>query len=256
MPFSQFDQQHYQREEQERDRILARYFGVASLRGDNRRLVREFLIGAAWWAVATPAMFYARFGVVDWFAISFTIFLVVLHLLFALGLWFWTKTEYHTPVQLKGGMADRIGAFWLVACGLGPFFGWLCTAILFTEISWRWQYLARAFLAVVLPVITAVPLVPYARGKAALIAVPLLVFVTALPISSCLWVLSDLHDGEQSLRVEVLPDDEGQAHCRSDNEGDDDLPCEEIRPALVGDRFQVIWLPHTGRVLTKQKLMH
>ena len=52
--------------------------------------------------------------------------------------------------------------------------------------------------AVILPVITAVPLVPYARGKAALIAVPLLLLITALPVWSCLWVLAALM-GHRSL---------------------------------------------------------
>jgi len=39
---------------------------------------------------------------------------------------------------------------------------WSITAIPPTEASWKWQCLGRAFLSVVLPVITAVPLIPYA----------------------------------------------------------------------------------------------
>ena len=98
-------------------------------------------------------------------------------------------------MPMERSLADRIGAFWLVACAFGPFFGWIVTAIPPTEASWKWQYLGRTFLAVILPVITAVPLVPYARSRAALIAIPLLLVITALPISSCIWVLADLHDG-------------------------------------------------------------
>ena len=239
----------------ERDRILAQYFQVSSIRGDNRALIKRFLLGAIWAAVLTPLLFYLEFGSLNWFSISFTIFLVVLCLLFALGLFFQTKTEYHTPVPLERSLADRVGAFWLVACAFGPLFGWLVTVWPPTEASWKWQYLTRAFLAVVLPVITAVPLVPYARGKAALIAVPLLILITALPVFSCLWVLADLNDGPQVVNVKV--GDLKSNHLRECEAVDDvnaDPPCEEIRPVLGGERYQVRWLRHTRRVLSKEKL--
>jgi hypothetical protein len=38
----------------QRERILARYFNVASLKGDNRQIVKRFLLGALWAAVLTP----------------------------------------------------------------------------------------------------------------------------------------------------------------------------------------------------------
>jgi len=242
-------------QQRENERILAQYFGVASLKGDNRALVKRFLLGAIWAAIVTPLLFYLRFGTINWFSVSFTIFLVGLCSLFALGFYFQTRTDYHTEVPLTGGLADRIGAFWMVACAFGPFFGWIITAVGLTENSWKWQYLARAFLAVVLPIITAIPLVPYARGKASLIAIPLLLLITALPIASGLWVLADMHDGPQTLQIEVLgKGPEGQANCHADNVSEEDLPCEEIRPAISGDRFQVTWLRHTRRVLTKQRM--
>ena len=241
--------------QEQRERILADYFKVASIKGDNRELVKRFLLGAVWAAVLTPLLFYLRFGTINWFSIGFTTFLVVLCLLFALGFFFQTKTEYHTQVPMAGSLADRIGAFWLVACMFGPFFGWIITAFSPGEASWKWQYLARAFLSVILPVITAIPLVPYARGKAALIAIPLLLVITALPILSCLWVLADLQDGPQTLSVKVLQNGhEGQANCQANNVRYEDLPCEEIRPAVAGDQFAVTWLRHTRRVLAKQKL--
>lgn len=237
----------------EREQILARYFNVASIKVDNRQLAKRFLLAAVWAAMLTPLLFYLKFGTLNWFSISFTIFLVVLCLLFALGFFFQTKTEYHTNVPMEGSLADRIGAFWLVACAFGPFFGWILTFPP-TENSWRWQYLARAFLSVILPVITAVPLVPYARGMAALIAIPLLLAVTALPVISCLWVLADLHDGPETLSVKVLQSGhEGQANCQAEHLRYEKLPCEEIRPAVSGDQFEVTWLSHTRRVLAKER---
>lgn len=243
------------RESAERERILARYLNVPSIKGDNRQLANRFLFGAAWSAVLTPLLFYLKFGSINWFSVSFTIFLVVLCLLFALGLFIQNKPEYQTNVPTEGSLADRIGAFWLIACAFGPFFGWIVTAIPPTEASWKWQYLGRAFLCVILPVITAVPLVPYARGKSALIAIPLLLIITALPILSCVWVLSDLNDGPKSVKIEVLhTEHEGQANCQADGLKYEDSPCEEIRPAIAGEKFQVAWLSHTRRVLSKEPL--
>ena len=105
-----------------------------------------------------PLLFYLKFGSINWFSLGFTIFLVVLSLLFALGLFIQSKPEYHTDVPTERALADRIGGFWLLACAFGPFFGWIVTAIPPTAASWKWQYFGRAFLAVILPVITAVPL--------------------------------------------------------------------------------------------------
>lgn len=241
----------------DRERILAAYFNVASIKDDNRALVRKFLLGAVWSTILTPLLFYLRFGNVSWFAIGFTVFLTGLCLLFALGFFFQTKTEYHTQVAMEGSIADRMGAFWLIACAFGPFFGWIITAFSPTEGSWKWQYLLRAFLSVVLPVITAVPLVPYAHGKATLIALPLLLVITALPITSCLWVLADMHDGAQVAQIKVLelaPD--GSRKCQSLNDPLTDPPCDEIRPVVSGEEYSIVWLPHTRRVLAKAKLTH
>jgi hypothetical protein len=247
-----FDQQH---EEQERERILARYFNVASIKGDNRQLVKRFLLGAVWAAMFTPLLFYLKFGRINWFSISFTIFLVVLCLLFALGFFFQTKTEYHTRVPMEGSLADRIGALWLVACAFGPFFGWIITAFSPTESSWKWQYLARAFLSVILPVVMAVPLVPYARGKAGLLAIPLLLAITALPVFSCLWVLADLHDGPETVDVEIWREPAtGQFECVSRTSST--ITCNDIRPAFADAPLQVTWLPHTRRVLSKAHVIN
>ena len=155
---------------------------------------------------------------------------------------------------MEGSIADRIGAFWLVACAFGPFFGWIITEFPPTAASWRWQYLARAFLAVVLPVVTAIPNVPYARGKAALIAVPLLLVITGLPILSCLWVLGDLHDGPETVVVDIWrKPPTAQFECVSHTPSA--ITCDDIQPAAAGIPLTVTWLPHTRRVLSKGLVM-
>jgi len=236
-----------------RERILARYFKVSSIKADNRQLAKRFLLGAIWAAVLTPLIFYLKFGSLNWFSIAFTIFLVVLSLLFALGLFVQNKPEYHTNVSSEGSLADRIGAFWLVACAFGPFFGWIITAIPATEATWKWQYLGRAFLAVILPVITAIPLVPYASGKAALIGVPLLLLITALPIWSCVWVLGDLNQGAEHVVVDIWRRPPSfQIQCVSRTAST--ITCDDIQPTVAGAPVAVTWLPHTRRVLSKGRV--
>jgi hypothetical protein len=123
-------------------------------------------------------------------------FFVVYCLLAAIGLYFLPQREYHTPVRLWGDWADRLGAFWLMACVFGPFLGWVVTSIFpLTPSSWRWVYWLRMFLAAVLPLITAIPLVRYLRGKATLIALPILVGITLLAVWSTVNVARDLLHG-------------------------------------------------------------
>ena len=241
------------RESVERERILARYFKVSSIKGDNRQLAKRFLFGAIWSAVLTPLLFFLKFGSINWFSISFTVFLVVLCLLFALGLFMQNKPEYQTNVPMERSLADRIGAFWLIACAFGPFFGWIVTAFPPTEASWKWQYLGRAFLAVILPVITAIPLVPYARDKSALIAIPLLLFITALPISSCLWVLADLNDGAETV-ISTAGVIVALGDPREITKTVAEAPCSVSRPGISIKRARVTWLKHTRKVLKSQEI--
>jgi hypothetical protein len=89
-----------------------------------------------------------------------------------------------------------VGAFWLVSCAFGPFFGWVLTSIApLTATSWRWVYGLRFFLAAGLPIITALPILRYVRGKAARVALPLLLGVTMLAIWSVVNVGRDLLNG-------------------------------------------------------------
>src|SRR6201999_2194471 len=92
---------------------------------------------------------------------------------------------------------DRIGAFWLVGCAFGPFFGWLVIEAwrpLTTE-SWYWLYFLRAFLAAGLPVLLALPLLRYARGKSRMVGLPLLLIITLLPVSTAIGSIQDLLEG-------------------------------------------------------------
>jgi hypothetical protein len=189
------------------------------------RVFRRWLTAALSAAVMVPALFYLRFGEVPPLGWGTTIFLVALCLLVGVGLYYAGRPEYHTSVEPRGNWADRVGSFWLVACGLGPFFGWaLASVFTLTESNWRWLYWGRVGLSVGLPVLTALPLLRYVGGRGAPLMLALLLGVTALPLWSAWATMRDLWAGPSNLLV------------RSPSPG---MPDAEYRH-----------LAHTNRVLT------
>jgi MFS family permease len=198
----------------------------------NRRSVRAFLIGAVQAAFIIPFLFYIHFGEIDAYALSFTAFIVVLCLLVALGYSVSDRPESQTRAALRGGPFDYVGAFWLVACAFGPFFGWLVTAAFtLTEENWRWRYVVRALLCVALPVLTALPLFVYVRGRYWHVALLLLLGVTALPVWSSVNTLRDLREGPEVRRTT----------------GYYDAPKNSFYPAADGRAFKLTTLAHTQR---------
>jgi hypothetical protein len=203
---------------------------ISSTPVNGKRELYQWLKAAGWAAVAVPVLFYLKFGEVSAFGWASTIFLVALCLLIGVGFYASARADAHpenqTPVVAsQGGWMDRVGAFWLLACGLGPFFGWaLASVFTLTAGNWRWLYCGRAGLSVGLPLLTALPLLRYVRGRSAPLALALLLGVTALPVWSAWATMRDLWSGTTILRVK------GAAG----------------RPDEV-----YTYLPHTNRVLAK-----
>ena len=185
------------------DGVAETYFGVTD-EASRRRVIRQCLLGAAEAGVVTPSLFYLRFRAVGPLGWGTTVFFVVYLLLTAVGLYFRPRTEYHSPVPLRGDWLDRVGACWLVGCVFGPFFGWVITSGAFpvTQSSWQWMYGLRVLLAAAVPVMLALPLTRYVRGKSTLVALPMLVCVTLLPVSSAMNVSLDLWEGPLVRRAE------------------------------------------------------
>jgi hypothetical protein len=65
----------------------------------------------------------------------------------------------------------------------------------FTPTSWRWLYGLQVFLAAGIPLLLTLPLTRYVRGKSTLVALPILVFVTLLPVLTALVASQDLWEG-------------------------------------------------------------
>jgi hypothetical protein len=231
------------------EQAVRAYFGVAPSKLEAERKIRQILAGALWAAVLLPALTYLQFGTIGlmgWVLIAgFEVFI----LLVALGVYLVYRPEYHTKVATRGDWLDRVGAFWLVAIGFGPLLGWLVTSSVFsvTLTSWRWQYAIRVALSVGLPVLTGFPLLRYARGKAAMIALPLLIGLTALPVLSGSWTLRDLLDGPVVREAQIAKGYVGKV-VMLDNQPLN-FSLDAYPWAKPGNTVIITWLPHTGRVI-------
>jgi hypothetical protein len=230
-------------------RLTQSYFKVSATKESATRMARRFLIGAVCMAVLIPALFYLQAGRLDALSWGFTIFSVVLFLLMALGFFFMHRTEYHTPVAMRGDWLDKLGGFWLVACGFGPLLGWMITSPLLgvTLDSWRWQYTARVALSVGVPILTAMPLLRYARGKTAIIALPLLLGLTSLPVLTGAWSLWDLLAGPVVREAQIAKGYVGKVVILDDQPLNFSL--DAYPWAKPGSAVIITWLPHTGRVI-------
>jgi len=167
-------------------------------RGSNsrRRVILEWLGATPKITALIPMAFYLEFGAIGRLGWGCAVFLDVYCLLWAIGLYFLPRTEYYSPVQLRRDWVDRVGAFWLVGCAFGPLLGWLVTETFpITPDSWHWLYGLRALLAAGVPLVLALPLLRYVRGKSSLVALPLLVVITLLPVSTAIPVIQDLLEG-------------------------------------------------------------
>jgi hypothetical protein len=102
-----------------------------------------------------------------------------------------------------------------------------------TADNWRWLYWGRASLSAGLPVLTALPLFAYARGKYWLVALLLLFGVTSLAAWSGANTLLDLREGPQVRRTT----------------GYYDAPKNSFYPSAGGDPFKLTTLAHTGRTI-------
>lgn len=173
-----------------------KYLGIDADPASRRRAAIQFFLGAVQSAVFIPLLFKLRFGEVGPLGWGTTVFFAAYCLLAAVALFFRQLPQYHTKVAMRGDWTDKVGAFWLVACTFGPLFGWIATSVLpVTAGSWHWVYGLRAFLAAGLPLITAIPLTRYVRGKAAWVSLPILIIITLLPVSTAVRVTQDLRDG-------------------------------------------------------------
>jgi hypothetical protein len=235
--------------DQTAEKVARSYFGIGNDPQAIARGVRRFMVGAVVAAFITPLIFLLRFGEVTALGWGLTVFLIAYCFLSAIGLYFLRRYEYHTTVPLRGDWMDRIGAFWLMACAFGPLLGWFVTDTIFpvTASGWRWQYGLKVFLCIGLPVLTALPLTRYARGKSALVAIPLLIGVTLLPILTGLNPFLDALAGPVIQRVEIV--NAGRDGCHALDGQPLNIACQADIWGAQGDVVEITYLRHTGKVI-------
>jgi hypothetical protein len=191
-------------QEQETAAEMARIFAGVTDDASRRRAIRMWLSGVSQCTALIPFVFYLRFGEIGALGWGLTVFFDVYCLLWAFGLFFLFRTEYHTHVALRGDWIDHLGAFWLVGCAFGPFFGWIVTeAFTLTPGSWHLLYGLRIFLAAAIPIVLALPTLRYLRGKAAMVGLPLVIVLTFLPVSTAVQVSRDFWEGP-SMRQDAI----------------------------------------------------
>ncbi|HVS72588.1 MAG TPA: hypothetical protein VHQ47_15130 [Phycisphaerae bacterium] len=141
--------------------------------------------------------YYFRTFRLDAFDGYFTLFIVLLCLLIALAFFFTDRPDFHASVKPSTSPLEILGGLWLPVCAFSPFFGWIITsgAIPITHATWHILYALRAILCILLPLLCALPLLRYIRGKAALIQIPLLLIITTLPLLAGLNYARDLVSG-------------------------------------------------------------
>lgn len=208
-------------------------------------MVRRALWGAFHAAWGIPALFFLRFGRLDAYAAGFTVAMIALCLLMAVGFLFADRSDVHATRATNGGLLDGLGSLWLLACFFCPLLNWLLrelTASSLSGESWRSIFWIRVLITAGPPLICAASLVRYIEVKAARIQIPLLLVVTALPLSTTYWMLRDLSAGARP--VHVLND--GRGSCGSPELGT--LSPELCAAFPQGGRFDALFLSHSRRL--------
>lgn len=211
-------------------------------------MVRRALWGAFHAAWSLPAIFFLRFGHLDAYAAGFTVAGVALCLLMAVGFYFADRRDVHATRAATSGFLDRLGSLWLLACFFCPLLNWLLrelTASSLSAESWRRIFWIRVLVTAIPPLVCAASLVRYVEGKAARLQIPLLLVVTALPLSTTYWMLRDLRAGARP--VHVMTD--GRGTCGSPELGS--LGAELCAAFPDPGRFDALFLAHSRRLFPR-----
>src|SRR5713226_5835940 len=83
------------------DQVASSFFGIKD-QAARQRAIRQFLLGTIEVGILIPLLFYLRFREIGPLGWGTTIFFIVYFLLCAAGLYFRPRTEYHSPVILRG----------------------------------------------------------------------------------------------------------------------------------------------------------
>jgi hypothetical protein len=159
-------------------------------------LLPKAAFGIALSMVVVLLRFWGEFGYVSMFAVGFAVFIAAFEVLLIVGFRFADRPDVHTTVKARNDVFDHLGAWWLMACAFGAFFGWIVgnLAVLLPD-QWRVVMVVKVFFTIVVPVATMLPNLRYITRNSAYVQVPLLFFVTLLSILVGVGALISLFTG-------------------------------------------------------------
>lgn len=135
-------------------------------------------------AVLVLLVFRLYFDELTAFAYGFALFLSVLQILLIVGLRFVNRKDVHTTKTYQEDRFSKLGSWWIFACLFGAFFGWICGELAQSFPKFEIFFLsAKVFFTIIMPTVTMIPNIRYISRNAASIQIPLLFFVTFLPVS-------------------------------------------------------------------------
>ena len=159
-------------------------------------LVPKAAVGIALSMLVVLLRFWAEFGYVSMFAVGFAVFIAAFEVLLIIGFRFADRPDVHTTVKPTDDIFDSVGAWWLIACAFGAFFGWIVgNMVVLMPDQWRLVMAAKVFLTIIIPVATMIPNLRYISPNAAYVQIPILFFITLLPMLVGMGALMSLITG-------------------------------------------------------------
>jgi hypothetical protein len=206
------------------------------------------LLGSAMFTVYLLWLFYGNFGVINLYIFCVSFFFDFVFL--SPGLWEYaqgrrSRDDSDTSKNLRDDWLAVITVVGLLFFYIGPVVGWGLSDLA-GETNWRALYTSRVVLAIILPAVSALVLLPFLFRRALLFYVPVVLLLAALPVWSGWNAALDLSDGP---RFQII-----RHGCYSDPDASADLErclCggREISCDRAEKDEEIFMLPHTRRVL-------
>ena len=130
------------------------------------------------------AIFWLTFDELNRFLFGFLIFVSALQIFLIVVLRIPSRTKFHLTHRLSGSFINELGAWWLLSCAVGALFGWICSYLAVSFPDYENIFLTAAVVfTIIFPVLTMLPQLLYLERDTSYKQIPLLFFVTILPVS-------------------------------------------------------------------------
>jgi hypothetical protein len=222
-------------------------------------------VGLLFTVLFIPALFWLEFGAIDGYALSFTAFLVMLQLMVE----YLPKlaTDANLEASARAAAAKKVtrfesvcGGVWALSIPFAPFLTWVLTnAFDVNSANWRLLLGTRAFLCVVVPIVTVLPLLRSVRRGFAGVQIVVFAIGTGFPVATGAASAADFVAGPvwQDVTIDGVRDVAFRTTAGTDvrapgalvDLGDGRTLTRSAGVALEGGPMRVFILRYTGRIL-------